>query len=264
MKKFLIFISVFFLFSSVAFASWETETTKTLAERLGFFAIIFPAAIGDSINPCAFAVMFILLSSILRQHKSRKKVLLAGFMFILAIFISYLAIWKWLYHALASTTNTNALKIWAWVLWILVWLANLKDYFWYGKYFKMEVPDAWRPKMKKLIKGITSPIWAFFIGFLISLFLLPCTSWPYIAILWYLSWETDVPIFWANIYLVVYNLIFIVPMVVIAFLVAFGVKDLGELKEYKELNVEKIHLITWVIMLLLWIYILYDVMRLYV
>lgn len=263
-------ILLFFLFLSFFFGSafasrdlWASMSSDSV-NRFWFFAILIPAAIGDSINPCAFAVMFILLSSILRQHKSRKKVLLAGFMFILSIFISYLAIGKWLYHALASTTNTNTLKIGAWILWILVWLANLKDYFWYGKYFKMEVPDAWRPKMKKLIQGVTSPIWAFFIGFLISLFLLPCTSWPYIAILWYLSWETNVPIFWANIYLVIYNIIFIIPMIFIALLVAFWIKDLWELKEYKELNVEKIHLITWVIMLLLWMYILYDVLKLYV
>jgi hypothetical protein len=31
------------------------------------------------------------------------------------------------------------------------------------------------------------------------------------------------------------------------------------LKEYKELNVEKLHLITWIIMLLLWGYILWSI-----
>jgi hypothetical protein len=40
----------------------------------------------------------------------------------------------------------------------------------------MEVPEAWRPKMRKLIKGVTTPYGAFGIGVLISLFLLPCTS----------------------------------------------------------------------------------------
>lgn len=256
-----IFISVLLLLFSVQQVSAAGNIIDAnIMERLQFFLVIIPASLGDSINPCAFAVMFILLSSILRQHKSRKKVLFAGFMFILAIFLSYLAIGVWLYEALTSAKNTTILKVWAGILGILVGLANLKDYFWYGKYFKMEVPDSWRPKMKKLIKWITSPFWAFGIWLLISLFLLPCTSGPYIAILWYLSWASEVPKVWWYLYLLVYNIIFIIPMLVIALIVAFGMKDIWELKEYKELNVEKIHLVTGIIMLLLWIYILYDVL----
>lgn len=49
--------------------SWKT--------RISFFGIMLPAAISDSINPCAFAVMLLLLSTILTRHKSRKKTLLA-------------------------------------------------------------------------------------------------------------------------------------------------------------------------------------------
>jgi cytochrome c biogenesis protein CcdA len=47
----------------------------------------------------------------------------------------------------------------------------------------MEVPLAWRPAMHKIIKKATSPIGAFIVGFVVSLFLLPCTSGPYITIL---------------------------------------------------------------------------------
>jgi hypothetical protein len=49
----------------------------SLSERLSFFGIMLPAAISDSINPCAFAVMLLLLSTILSKHKSKKKALLA-------------------------------------------------------------------------------------------------------------------------------------------------------------------------------------------
>lgn len=236
---------------------WE----PTFWDRMRFFFVLIPAAIWDSINPCEFAIMFILLQSVLREQKSKKKVFFVWFSFILAIFLSYLAIWLWLYTALATTTNANILKLIAWVLGILVWLANLKDYFWYGKWFKMEVPDSWRPKMRKFIKNITSPIWAFFIWILISLFLLPCTSWPYITILWYLSSESSTITNWWYIYLVVYNIIFIIPMILIMFLVLTWTKDLSELKEYKELNVEKMHLVTWIIMIILWVYIFWDLYR---
>jgi cytochrome c biogenesis protein CcdA len=42
-----------------------------------FFLIMLPAALSDSINPCAFAVMLILLASILQTKKRRKDVILS-------------------------------------------------------------------------------------------------------------------------------------------------------------------------------------------
>ncbi len=260
MKKTLLFIVLSVIFWATVFAAWEAEVGISIMERMKFFLILVPAAIWDSINPCAFAVMFILLWAILKKQWDRKQVVYAGVLFILAIFISYMAMWLWLYQALATSTNTFYLKLVVWIIWILIWLANLKDYFWYWKWFKMEVPDAWRPKMRKIIKAVVSPWWAFGIWFIISLFLLPCTSGPYITVLWYLAAESSSINTWGYIYILIYNLIFIVPMIVIMIMIAFGYKDISELKEYKELNVEKLHLITWVIMLGLWIYILSDIL----
>jgi cytochrome c biogenesis protein CcdA len=51
--------------------------------------MIIPTSAADSINPCAFAVMILLLSSILKQQKSKFTVFLSGLLFTLAIFISY-------------------------------------------------------------------------------------------------------------------------------------------------------------------------------
>lgn len=260
MKKFLYTFVIFFILFWVTYASWDLESSISISQRIKFFLILVPAALWDSINPCAFAVMFILLSSILKTQKSRKKVLLAGFLFIFAVFISYMAMWIWLYSALATTNSIFYLKLFVWILGIIIWLANLKDYFWYWKYFKMEVPDKWRPKMKSFLKKVVSPFWAFVVWFLISLFLLPCTSWPYLMVLWYLASESSVLNIWWYIYITIYNIIFIIPMVIIAILVAFWFKNISELKEYKAINVERMHLITWFIMLLIWIYILFDIL----
>tara|TARA_Y100001960_G_C14463651_1_gene723325 strand:+ start:25 stop:306 length:282 start_codon:yes stop_codon:yes gene_type:complete len=79
-------------------------------DNIGFLAFLIPAAAGDSINPCAFAVMIILLSSILKQHKSRKKVIIAGLMFILAIFLSYVAMGFALYETLAGSFDPRYIQ----------------------------------------------------------------------------------------------------------------------------------------------------------
>lgn len=233
----------------------NNEVSET-RNRLKFLGIMLPAALADSINPCAFAVILLLLSSILTRTKSRKKAIWAWLLFSLAVFISYFAMWLWLFNALASATNTTILKRVVWILWILVWLANFKDYFRYKKVFVMEVPMAWRPKMKKIINKAVSPMWAFVVWFVVSLFLLPCTSGPYFTILWYLASESaNLNSRW-YIYLIIYNLIFILPMVAIALLVWLWFKSAEELAALKKKNSRLIHLIVWVLMLGLWIYVL--------
>lgn len=84
---------------------------KNLQQRLSFFGIMLPAALSDSINPCAFAVMLLLLSTILAKHKSRKKMIFAGVLFALAVFLSYLAMGIGLFSALATATNTFVIKL---------------------------------------------------------------------------------------------------------------------------------------------------------
>ena len=86
----------------------------------------------------------------------------------------------------------------------------------------MEVPLAWRPTMMKIIKKTFSPAGAFLVGVIISLFLLPCSSGPYLTIIGYLSAQELTSRMWGYIYLTVYNLIFVAPMVVISLLVGLG------------------------------------------
>lgn len=232
---------------------WTTNDTEN---RRSFFWVMIPAALADSINPCAFAVILLLLSSILIETKNRKKAILSWLLFALAVFICYFAMWLWLFSALATATNTIIIKRIVWILWIVVWLANIKDFFRYWEWFRMEVPLAWRPKMQKIIKKVTSPLWAFVVWFVVSLFLLPCTSGPYITILGYLASESDkVHLRWF-IYLIIYNLIFILPMIIITLLVGCGVKSAEELAAFKHKNTKLIHLIVWLLMLGLWAYVL--------
>ena len=152
---------------------------------------MLPAALADSINPCAFAVMLLLLTSILSKTGDKKRALLAGLLFSLAIFITYFLLGMGVLHLLGNVTSLFRLKRIVGIVGLFVGLANIKDYFRYGKGFLMEIPIARRPLMQKIIKKITSPIGAFIVGVLVSLFLLPCSSGPYLTILGYLSAESQ-------------------------------------------------------------------------
>lgn len=225
-------------------------------EFFSFFAILIPAAAADSINPCAFAVMLLLLTAILSKNQDKKKALRAGLAFSLAVFVTYFLLGLGVLRLLGNFESLVYLKWIVWIVGALVWLANLKDFFWYGKGFTMEVPQAWRPLMMKIIKKTLSPIGAFVVWVIISLFLLPCSSGPYLTILGYLrANELDARLWW-YIYLIVYNLIFVSPMVIIAFLIGLGYSTADKIWAFKNKNTRLIHLIMWVVMLLLSAYII--------
>ncbi len=212
------------------------------------FPAVISAAFVDSINPCEFAVLIILLTTILASG-NRKRALMAGLAFSLSIFTSYFLMGLGLYSAIQASGITRLFYLIVGILAIFVGLFNLKDYFWYGKWFVMEVPLSWRPRMKMLIKSVTSPLGAFLVGFVVSLFLLPCTSGPYIVILGLLAHTTTkaTAIGW----LMLYNIIFVLPMIIITLLVSFGITTTEEAEEWRQRKLKILHLITGIIVLLL-------------
>ncbi|MBW2994836.1 hypothetical protein KY312_00640 [Candidatus Woesearchaeota archaeon] len=224
----------------------DPQKTKLL-QQLTVPAVLSAAAV-DAINPCAFAVLIILMTTILASGIKRKA-LFAGLAFSLSIYISYFLMGLGLYSAVRATGITH---VFYWIvafLAVLVGLFNLKDYLWYGKWFVMEVPRTWRPRMKSLIKGITSIPGAFFIGFVVSLFLLPCTSGPYIVILGLLARAATRT--YAILLLLLYNFIFILPMLIITAAIYFGITTTQKAELWRTKKLKTLHLIAGIIILLL-------------
>lgn len=225
----------------------EDPGSETLKKQVTIPAVISAAAV-DAINPCAFAVLIILLTTVLAT-KNRTRALLAGLAFTLSIFISYFLMGIGLYSAIQAAKFTHIFYIIVSILAIVVGLFNLKDYFAYGKWFIMEVPISWRPKMKSLIRGITSVPGAFLIGFAVSLFLLPCTSGPYIVILGLLASVMERGN--AILLLLLYNFIFITPMLLISGAIFFGFTTTEKAEKWRQKKLKVLHLIAGIIILLL-------------
>ncbi|MFA6098077.1 MAG: cytochrome c biogenesis CcdA family protein [Patescibacteria group bacterium] len=224
--------------------------TPTTTEKHLNFLIVTGAALVDAINPCEFAVLIILMATVLAASH-RRRALLSGLLFSLAVYISYLAMGLGLFSAIAAVGVTSWIQRVAGGLAVVLGLFNLKDAIWYGKGFLLEVPFSWRPRMKRLLQSVTNPFAALLIGFVVSLFLLPCTSGPYIVIVGMLGKEsTFSQALWWLIY---YNLIFILPMLTITFAVFFGFKP-ESLESIRQKRLRLLHAVAGILLLALGIY----------
>jgi len=135
---------------------------KEIMQKLAIPIVIFAAAV-NAINPCAFAVLIILMTAAL-SIADKKRSLKFGLAFSASIYISYFLIEIGLFSALQASGISYIFYIIVTILAIIVGLLNVKDYFWYGKGVLMEVPLSWRPTMKKILNSATMPFGAFIAG----------------------------------------------------------------------------------------------------
>jgi cytochrome c biogenesis protein CcdA len=215
--------------------------------------LLLGAALSDAINPCAFAVLILLVGTVLKAQ-GKKRALFAGLMFSLAIFVSYFLMGLGLYKAITIFNIPKYFSLVVGALAVLIGFANLKDAFWYGKFFIMEVPLSWRPKMQTILRHATSPFGALTAGFLVSLFLLPCSSGPYIVIVGLLAESVNVAA--ATMQLALYNFIFILPMLAITFGMYFFDFKMVELEKMRKSNLRVLHATVGAIMVLMGLYLI--------
>lgn len=189
------------------------------------------AAAIDSINPCAIGVLVLMISVLLTTHQSTKKMLLLGGLYIFAVFMTYLLAGLGLIYFLSGLPLylSEYVAIAVGILIIIAGLFEIKDYFWYGRWFSLTIPGYFAKKLHGYASKVTVP-GIMLLGAFVAAVELPCTGAPYLAIIMLLSQYFD---FSAFLMLVLYNVIFVAPLVVILLMVAGG-KRLHEVKKWKQ------------------------------
>jgi cytochrome c biogenesis protein CcdA len=220
-------------------------------EKATLWAVIGSALL-DSINPCDFAVMLLLLGRLLVIGK-RQKIIWAGLAWSAGVYITYFLIGYVFYTLLGVTVGTRSLRV-PYILAvssvaILMGLWQMKDLLWYGRWFSIEVPESWKPALKRVTNSVVSLPGIFVAGMVDALFPAPCTSGPYLAILSLLS--TTTTRIQGVLLLLLYNLIFILPMIAIALTVHFGITTTARAERWRTARMGKLHFITGVVMVTL-------------
>ncbi len=234
----------------------------TIAELTGL-------ALVDSVNPCAFAVLIFLLSTLfMRNPDKRYRILLGGIAFALGIFTFYITVGILLVLGIRSVLAISNLKsIYVYgafgVFSLILGVLNLKDYFAYGKFgFIMEVPRSWRPKMlgtmDKILFEFASIPASFIAGIVVTAFLLPCITGPYFVAG---SLLKNLPTGTAILWLVYYNFLFVLPMLIITALVYLSFTTVEKAQEFREKNLKRLHLLAGVLLIIVGIVILLQVIR---
>ena len=178
------------------------------------------AGLVDGINPCAFAVLALLLGT-LTVAGTRRRVLTIGAAYIAGVFIIYLAAGFGITAVIGATGIAPVFRLLAGVVALAVGIAVLASVV----LERRELAPAITTRGRERIAGwferapTAGPLAALALGIGVGLVELPCTGAIYLGVLGMLAGGAladAVPL------LVLYNLFFVLPLVLIVGAVAFG------------------------------------------
>jgi cytochrome c biogenesis protein CcdA len=192
---------------------------------------VIVTALIDSINPCAIGVKILLISTLLATGASKKKIFKVGMLYISAVFITYFIAGLGLTFFFSQIPQVYAqyISITVGILVVLGGLVEIKDFYWYGKGFSLSIPvDKAKQIHEKAANLSTKGIVG--LGIFVAGVELPCTGGPYLAITLLLSQNFDINAF---MLLLLYNFIFVLPLLAILGLVLAG-KNIVSIKKWKQ------------------------------
>jgi len=217
----------------------EAEASKartSLIERLGSPALltILGTGLANGLNPCALATIIFFVSYLAFSGRKGREILFVGLAFTLGVFLTYLLAGFGLLRLLDPLAAVRSdLRNWIFGLgaWLCLGLAfiSFRDYLTARRGRPEEVslrlPRPLQRWVHRIIRQSANvralaPV-AFALGLIISAILLTCTSPLYIGAMFLIQ---DVPELRARayLYILLYNLAFITPLVVIFLLAYLG------------------------------------------
>lgn len=212
--------------------------------------VIIGAGLEDGINPCAFTVIVFFISFLALQGYKKKELVLIGSSFIFAVFLTYLLIglglFGFLYRLKGFWLVAKTINIGIGMFSIVLGLFALYDFFKFKRTGQTEglilqLPAAVKNQIHKVIglhyrvtkngspegqvlkKRIFRLVMSALItGFLVSILEAVCTGQVYLPTIVFVL-KTTPPKLQAVLYLLLYNLMFIVPLFIILLFALLGV-----------------------------------------
>jgi cytochrome c biogenesis protein CcdA len=189
-------------------------TATSLTPRM----VIVPALV-DSLNPCALSVLLFLLIS-LAAAANRRRILLIGGSYIAAVFLFHLLLGIGIFSVFILSGYSKLFSLLGATIAVILGVITLVDVIKNKETFILSVPESGKGLLSHYIRIASLPA-AFILGILAGLLGFSCTGGIYISILALmgrnLTLTTGLP------YLILYNLVFVLPLVLATVLIAYGV-----------------------------------------
>ncbi len=256
-------------------AKYDSSAAQNeLVARFRSFGVLTVALAGliDGLNPCAFAALIFFVSYLTLSGRQGKAVLFVGSAFTLGVFLTYLAVGLGLYKTLDLMGGwLTTVGRWVYALTALLcailaaisFVDFLKARRGHAETMTLKLPGVLRGQVYAVVQSSGgAPIYilgVFVTGALISLIELACTGQIYLpTIVFVMSIPELRP--QAIIYLVLYNLLFIAPLIVV-FLLVYGGTTVLQLGDFLRKNIARVKLAIAGVFALLAIWLTFTLFR---
>jgi len=212
------------------------QAEQSIVERFrsfGFLTVAF-AGLVDGLNPCAFATLVFFVSYLALSGRRGREVLAVGAAFTLGVFLAYLAVGLGFYKVL-DLLGDWLTTLRRWVYGLTGMFCAVLAVFSFTDFLKarqgeigdmaLNLPHALRMRINAVIRqGRRSRAFvagSFVTGVVVSFLELACTGQVYLPTIVFVVSQPDTRVC-ALAFLVLYNLLFILPLVVVFILAYYG------------------------------------------
>jgi len=204
-------------------SSDKKDFTSEAIKKLSFIPVIISGLL-DGVNPCAFSTLIFLISFLFFVKIEKRTILFIGIFYTLGVFLTYLFAGIGAFKLLKTLTTY---KIIAYIikylsiifLGLITILSKKSDFF-------LKMPDKLKQKIHEIIrnraKKMTFFLSSFIIGVILSFFELACTGQIYLPTILYIIQVPSLRLKGLG-YLILYNLMFILPLIGVFLITWLGV-----------------------------------------
>src|SRR3989344_2909429 len=215
--------------------------------------LVLISALLDSVHPCSFSILLITIAFLFGIQMTREKILQIGGIYIAGIFTAYLLIGLGILKVLHLFNTPHFMGKLGATLLIVFGLINLLNYFFPNFPIKLKIPSFTKGAMGKLIER-SSILAVFGLGLLVGVCQFPCMGGPYLMVIGLL--RDQVTYFTGFGYLILYNLILIVPLAVVLWITSDRLV-VDRMQEWKRTRIQSVRLWAGIAMIILGLLILF-------
>ena len=179
--------------------------------------LLLLSALLDSVHPCSFSILLITIAFLFGIQMSRRKILQLGGTYIAGIFTAYFLIGLGILKVLHLFNTPHFMGKLGATLLIVFGVVNLINRFFPRFPIKLKIPGVAHDAMGKLMDKVSFPA-VFGLGLLVGICQFPCMGGPYLMVIGLL--RDQVTYLSGFNYLLLYNLILILPLIAVLFISA--------------------------------------------